>query len=101
MKKQWFSVTKPPHHTLIQHIEVATWSSKHWFFIWAEYPVSLHYIRLYIYICSMNDSQMFTVVKSQKTKCTLRIYVKEIIKSICVLSCEEAMCGFRKIFFYW
>lgn len=50
----------------------------------------------------MNDSQMFTVVKSQKTKCTLRIYVKEIIESICVLSgnfCEEAMCGFRKIFF--
>lgn len=46
----------------------------------------------------MNDSQMFTVVKSQKTKCTLRIYVKEIIESICVLSrnfCEEAMCGFN------
>lgn len=50
----------------------------------------------------MNDSQMFTVVKSQKTKWTLRIYVKEIIESICVLSRnfrEEAMCGFRKIFF--
>lgn len=46
----------------------------------------------------MNDSQMFTVVKSQKTKCTLRIYVKEIIESICVLSrnfCEEVMCGFN------
>lgn len=41
---------------------------------------------------------MFTVVKSQKTKCTLRIYVKEIIESICVLSRnfrEEAMCGFN------
>lgn len=45
----------------------------------------------------MNDSQMFTRVKSQKTKCTLGIYryVKEIIESICVLSCEEAMCGFN------
>lgn len=46
----------------------------------------------------MNDSQMFSIVKSQKTKCTLRIYVKEIIESICVLSgnfCEEAMCGFN------
>lgn len=46
----------------------------------------------------MNDSQMFTVVKSQKTKCTLGIYVKEIIESICVLSRnfrEEAMYGFH------
>lgn len=98
MKKQRFSVSKPPHHTctLIPHR-----SGKFKALVFHMSRVSSFlalYQTVYIYICSMNDSQMFTVVKSQKTKCTLRIYVKEIIESICVLSgnfCEEAMCGFN------
>lgn len=85
MKKQGFSVTfkTPASYFNTTH---RSGKFKALVFILPEYPVSLHYIRLYIYICSMNDSQMFTVIKSQKTKCTLRIYVKEIIESICVYS---------------
>lgn len=60
-KNNGFQLQKPTSY-LISHIEVARIKHRFLYYQSIQFPC----IILDVYICFMNDSRMFTIVKSQK-----------------------------------